>query len=132
MLVACLGLATMGGFTASMAQSAEPDGATLYRTYCASCHGVSGRGNGPMVPYLRTPPSDLTHLSVRHGGTFDDDQVARSIDGRDRIGAHGSSDMPVWGDAFSSSLSQGGELALRARVRALVQYLASLQQRPAP
>ncbi len=122
----------MGGLASAGAQPAAPDGAALYRTYCASCHGVSARGNGPMAEYLRVPPTDLTQLTARHGGTLDDDVVARSIDGRTRIGSHGPSDMPVWGDAFSSSLARGGELALRDRVRALVRHLASLQQRPAP
>ncbi len=84
-----------------------------------------------MVEYLRIPPTDLTHLAQRHGGTFDEDAVARAIDGRTRIGAHGPSDMPVWGDAFSSSLARGGEAALRNRVRALVRHIASLQARPA-
>jgi mono/diheme cytochrome c family protein len=121
------------GVVSSAAQPAGLDGAPLYRSYCASCHGLSGRGNGPMAEFLRVPPSDLTQLTRRHGGTFDDDEVARAIDGRSRIGAHGPSDMPVWGDAFSSSLARGGsELAYRGRVRAIVRHLASLQERPAP
>jgi mono/diheme cytochrome c family protein len=116
-----------------VAQS-PPDGATLYRTYCASCHGVSGRGNGPMAEYLRIPPTDLTALARRRHGLFDQEAVARAIDGRTRIGSHGPSDMPVWGDAFSSSLARGGEMALGERVRALTQHLATLQvqERPAP
>ncbi len=86
-----------------------------------------------MAEFLRVPPTDLTQLTRQHGGTFNDDQVARAIDGRLRIGSHGPSDMPVWGDAFSSSLARGGsELTYRDRVRAIVRYLASLQERPAP
>ena len=114
------------------AQLPGPDGAPLYRAYCASCHGLSGRGDGPMAEYLRIPPTDLTHLTQRHGGTFDADAVARAIDGRTRIGSHGPSDMPVWGDAFSSSLAKGGEATLRERVQSLVRHIASLQARPAP
>jgi mono/diheme cytochrome c family protein len=123
----------VAGLVASAAQPAGPDGARLYRSYCASCHGASGRGDGPMVQFLRVPPTDLTQLTSRHGGTFNEDEVARAIDGRIRIGSHGPSDMPVWGDAFSSSLARGSsELAYRDRVRAIVRYLASLQERPAP
>lgn len=85
-----------------------------------------------MAEYLRVPAANLTHLARRHGGTFRDETVARVIDGRERVGAHGPSEMPVWGDAFSSSLAQGGEVLLRARVSALVRYLASIQERPAP
>jgi mono/diheme cytochrome c family protein len=110
------------------------DGAKLYRTYCASCHGVSGRGDGPMAEYLRVPPTDLTALARRQRGAFDEEGVARAIDGRARIGSHGPSDMPVWGDAFSSSLARGGEMALQQRLRAIARHVATLQiqERPAP
>lgn len=30
-----------------------------YKTYCASCHGVSGDGNGPMASRLNPPPNSL-------------------------------------------------------------------------
>lgn len=132
-LLGCACGVFVAGLAHSAAQSAAPDGAQLYRNACASCHGVSGRGDGPMAEYLRVPPTDLTALTRRQGGTFNDDAVARAIDGRDRIGSHGSSEMPVWGDVFSSSLARGGEIALRERVRAIVRHLASLQvqERPA-
>jgi mono/diheme cytochrome c family protein len=121
--------------TAAQAKQATrpqgPDGAALYRVSCASCHGTSGRGDGPMADYLRVAPTDLTRLAQRHGGTYRADAVARAIDGRDRIGSHGPSDMLVWGDAFSPSLRGGNEAALRARISALVQYVATLQQQPA-
>lgn len=113
-------------------QAATPDGAALYRTYCASCHGTSGRGDGPVAGVLRVPPVNLTQLASRHGGTFRDEMVTRAIDGRTRIGAHGPSDMPVWGDTFSSALAQDGEAALRARISALVRYLATIQETQAP
>lgn len=131
-LAVCGCVVVVGSLSVLSAQPAAPDGAALYRTYCASCHGVSARGNGPMVEYLRVVPTDLTLLARRHGGTFDDDAVARAIDGRQRIGAHGPSDMPIWGDAFTSALARGGEAALRERLRVLVRHLASLQERPAP
>lgn len=87
-----------------------------------------------MTEYLRVPPPDLTTLARRQGGTLDEEAVARTIDGRTRIGSHGAADMPVWGDIFSSSLARGGELALRERVRAIARYIATLQipERPAP
>lgn len=130
-LAVCVSAVAVGGWAPPSQQPAAPNGAVLYRTYCASCHGVSGRGDGPMAEYLRVPAANLTHLAQRQGGTFRDESVARVIDGRERVGAHGPSDMPVWGDAFSSSLAQGGEALLRARVSALVRHLASIQERPA-
>jgi copper transport protein len=34
-------------------------GQRLYAQRCASCHGLSGRGNGPLAAGLRPPPADL-------------------------------------------------------------------------
>ena len=34
-------------------------GQRLYAERCASCHGPSGRGNGPLATGLRPPPADL-------------------------------------------------------------------------
>jgi mono/diheme cytochrome c family protein len=131
LLVCACGVCVVG-LARPPAPSPGPDGAALYRSHCASCHGLSGRGNGPMVDFLRVPPTDLTMLTRRHGGIFDAEAVAKAIDGRTRIGPHGPSDMPVWGDAMSSALAQGGEQAFRERVRAIVRHLESLQERQAP
>jgi mono/diheme cytochrome c family protein len=113
------------------ARGAPPDGASLYRTYCASCHGTSARGDGAMAQYLRLPPADLTLIQRRNRGTFPSDQVARIIDGRQAVRAHGPSDMPVWGDAFARSPIVSDDQTIEAKIRSLVTFLASLQQRPA-
>ncbi|WP_426417778.1 c-type cytochrome [Aestuariirhabdus sp. LZHN29] len=36
-------------------------GMTVYRDSCMSCHGVSGRGTGPIASGLKHPPADLTN-----------------------------------------------------------------------
>jgi mono/diheme cytochrome c family protein len=114
------------------AAAGAPDGAALYRTYCASCHGTTGRGDGPVAAVLRVPPADLTMLAQRNGGTYPADRIAERIDGRANVAAHGPSEMPVWGDALSSqSLAGQGENALRTRVGALVEHLRTLQARAA-
>ena len=75
----------------------------------------------------------MRHTAIaRQGGSFDREVVARAIDGRTRIGSHGSSEMPVWGDAFTSPVARDGDLVLRERVRAIVRHLESLQERQAP
>ena len=74
-------------------------GKDLFRAYCATCHGVDGRGAGPMASELRRLPPSLTSYAVRNGGVFPGEQVRRIIDGR-LVGSHGTSEMPVWGDAF--------------------------------
>ena len=38
---------------ATSAAAAEPDGAALYKTKCASCHGPDGRGDTPVGKALK-------------------------------------------------------------------------------
>ncbi|HEY8548792.1 MAG TPA: c-type cytochrome [Vicinamibacterales bacterium] len=113
-------------------QDVEPfDGKLLFRTYCASCHGTSGRGDGPVAEHLRLPPADLTQIARFNRGVYPADRVARAIDGRDTVRAHGSSDMPVWGDAFSRTVTASDRENVRRRIEALVRYIATIQQKPA-
>lgn len=124
--------------TAGPVRSQEPqdqsnlpyDGSELFRRYCASCHGASGQGNGPMAEHLRRLPSDLTMIAARNGGVFPAARVERIIDGRD-VGPHGNPEMPVWGDAFRVLPGGFTERAVRARIRALVDHLAFIQRRAA-
>lgn len=120
------GLAAHGNPPAQTTPPA-PSGATLYRTYCAVCHGPDAHGRGPLASSLRVAPTDLTQLARRSGGTFPGLAVTRSIDGRDTVRGHGTGDMPVWGDAFERSTEAGPD-AVRARIEALVSYLASVQE----
>src|SRR5664279_1109728 len=46
------------------------DGASIFRNYCAACHGLEGRGNGPVSKVLKREVPDLTSLSLRNGGAF--------------------------------------------------------------
>ena len=39
-------------------------GAGLYRQNCASCHGVSGRGDGPAVANITPPPANFTDSTL--------------------------------------------------------------------
>ena len=110
-------------------QAAE-NGAEIFRAHCASCHGVTGQGNGPMAAHLRSTPPDLTKYTMRNGGVFPSERVGRIIDGRD-VPSHGDRQMPVWGDVFRRAARDGSDEAARARVRALVRFLQSIQERPA-
>jgi mono/diheme cytochrome c family protein len=121
-----------GALAAAAQGPAQPSGGIgLYKTYCASCHGESGRGDGPVAEHLRPRPADLTQIARKSGGTYPADAVARIIDGRQRVKPHGNSQMPVWGDAFSRSLQGGSEESVQLRVQALVRYLETIQDRPA-
>jgi mono/diheme cytochrome c family protein len=103
-------------------------GAQLFTAHCASCHGETGRGNGPLVSQLRRKPPDLTKFTARNGGVFPAEAVRRIVDGRE-VPAHGDPAMPIWGNVFSRTA--GSEEAARERVQAIVDYLASIQERAA-
>lgn len=75
-------------------------GSITYRTYCANCHGSDARGEGYIAPTLRVPPTDLTRLAADNGGVFPEDKVRAQIDGRTEVRAHGSREMPIWGEIF--------------------------------
>lgn len=103
-------------------------GADAFRTYCASCHGVSARGDGPVASALTVPPADLRRIAQRRGGAFPDGEIARKIDGRFDIAAHGSRDMPVWGRVFTADVPDpSAESIARGKMAVLVEYLKSIQ-----
>ena len=114
----------------SRRSTGELSGVELYEELCASCHGVSGHGDGPVAPLIKIGVPDLTRLAHRDGGEFPTEDVRRTIDGRWDRTAHGARDMPVWGWQFYNS-SQENDAAERARVDSiidrLVEYLRSIQ-----
>jgi mono/diheme cytochrome c family protein len=106
----------------------ENDGKNLFRAYCAACHGVDARGTGPLVSELRQLPPNLTSYTVRNGNVFPSERLRTVIDGR-LVRSHGTSEMPVWGDAFRRTRDGLSEEAARARVDAIVKYLEAIQER---
>ena len=101
------------------------NGPAIFRAYCASCHGVNGKGHGPAASALKSKPADLTLLRKRAGGEFPRDRVRNILEGRQSPGAHGSREMPVWGPVFhviDEDQDKGN-----VRVENLVNYLESLQ-----
>jgi len=108
------------------------EGRGTYERACASCHGVDGRGDGPVAPTLKVPPTDLTELARHNGGTFPRDEVVAVITGTRSIAAHGTADMPVWRVRFGPSASgASAAAALRARrwLDGMVDYLETIQER---
>jgi mono/diheme cytochrome c family protein len=99
-------------------------GSEMFKTYCATCHGIAGKGDGPAASALKKAPPDLTQLSRKHEGKFPDAYVAAKLKAVDQP-SHGSKDMPVWGPLLSSVSHDGAETQLR--VSNIVQYLGSIQ-----
>ena len=111
----------------SQSSVAAVSGAYSFRTYCASCHGVDGRGEGPLTDSLRFKPPDLTLIAKRNGGEFPAEKVVKIVDGRTPVKGHGGPDMPIWGDAFRNAETGYDDAAARAKVRGVVDYLKTLQ-----
>jgi mono/diheme cytochrome c family protein len=72
------------------------NGKQMFVGYCAPCHGVDGKGNGPVTSSLLQKPTDLTTLSRNNGGKFPQAHVVAIINfGSNVAGAHGTKDMPI-------------------------------------
>ncbi len=106
------------------------DGPSLYKVYCASCHGSSGRGDGPVASSLKGEVPDLTRIARRQGH-FPAERIRSIIDGRTTVPPHGTREMPVWGHEFRAAATGGAkvepESAADRLVDLLVEYLRSIQ-----
>jgi cytochrome c553 len=95
----------------------------MFDTYCAVCHGKDAKGNGPAAASLKKAPADLTKLTANNNGTYPEVHVKRFIEGADETPAHGTRDMPMWGDLFNSLDRNTSQI----RVQALSDYIKGLQ-----
>jgi len=102
----------------------------MYTTYCAACHGADAKGNGPAAPAMKIPPTDLTQLAKRNGGVFPANRVGSILKMGNEDLAHGSKDMPIWGDLFRTigGPSSDREAQIRLRISNLTDYLQQLQK----
>lgn len=116
--------------TASISRADDiSEGRKLYLRNCAACHGVNADGNGPAAPALTTKAPDLRTLSARYGNPLPQDQIARFIDGRADVIAHGPRDMPVWGEkVWEYPEGKGNQHQVTPRMAALIEYLQSIQK----
>jgi mono/diheme cytochrome c family protein len=105
-------------------QSGEVD----YRHYCASCHGLDGKGRGT---WNGTHVPDLTQLRRKNGGKFPFEDVYRVVDGRSKFPWHQRRpDMPFWGQVFQEEKTEPAARAnVEARIAAIVDYIRGLQEK---
>lgn len=104
-----------------------------FESNCASCHGKSGKGDGPLKEMLNKSPPDLTQLAKNNNGVFPMDRLYKVIEGTDTP-AHGSRDMPVWGldyriqaGEYYMDVPYDPEAYVRTRILALLEYINRLQ-----
>ena len=136
-VLALAGLATSTACAqAGRAPAARDLGKTEYDMNCASCHGPAGRGDGPLRPYLSRPSADLTVLARANGGVLPVSRLYSAIEGTAEASAHGTRDMPVWGNEYRMRAGEhyvdvpyDPEGFVRARILALIDYVARLQVR---
>jgi mono/diheme cytochrome c family protein len=102
-------------------------GSDLFRSYCAPCHGTTGRGEGPVAPALKAVVPDLTTIAQRNAGNFPAKRISDMIAGEDVVVAHGSREMPVWGPIFHQV--ENDRDYGNIRLKNLVDYLRSIQQK---
>ena len=116
------------------------EGKFLFASSCASCHGIDGNGNGPLLAVLNVAPPDLAVLAKKNGGVFPVSTIYEVIDGRKTIAAHGTRNMPVWGFLYTPSQlpnfeqtknyidpAFNPEAVARARILAIIDYLNRIQ-----
>jgi mono/diheme cytochrome c family protein len=137
------GLAT--GFAAA-AQAEDVDiGKSEFQSSCASCHGGDAKGKGPVSDQLKTPPRDLTILARNNNGVFPTNAVYETIYGSKAVPAHGTREMPIWGERFNPIVNlphsvdpyywkmagpeQSPEVVVRTRILSVIDFLNRVQQK---
>lgn len=131
--------AAIGNGDMARAQQADNPGKREFLRSCASCHGETGKGDGPVAKALVKPPADLTRLTESNNGVFPVSRVYEVIDGRIETLMHGTREMPVWGDTYMQGLTnpdsraytskEMAEAIVRARILMLVEYISTLQEK---
>lgn len=125
-------------FAPNTAEKQDFDAASLFRSSCAPCHGMSGDGDGPLGASLKSTAPALNNLADRYGsGYFPERFLLEVIDGRKSLAAHGQREMPIWGKRFGfvkgartrGDREKADNAAARQKIEALVEYIRSFQIR---
>lgn len=149
-LAAAFILLALGGGAAAMDEDPSPDlleagevsagaeiGRIEFMSSCAQCHGTDGRGDGIIADYLTVAPPDLTAIQRENDGVFPAGLLYEIIEGGGGIGAHGSREMPAWGDRYAAQAyavlgwphePEERDAFIRARILALIEHIASIQE----
>ena len=113
-------LGSLGGGSAASGASRKPSAApasskqepaATYHSFCASCHGDNGKGDGPDGATLSTKPQDFADCGAMSKLT--EQVIFKAIKGGgSSVGL--SAEMPAWGEGLSDG-----------QIRALAQYVRS-------
>lgn len=109
-------------------KTSPTDGRQMYTNYCAACHGVDGKGNGPAASSLKARPTNLTELQKDNHGKFPDTHIVAILQFGADVPAHGSATMPIWGPILGTMNQQNAQ-EKQLRISNLSRYLESIQVR---
>ena len=139
----------IAGLAAGLAAAAQAEdfdiGKSEFQSSCASCHGTDAKGKGPVSGQLKIPPPDLTMLAKNNNGVSPTNALFETIHGLKTIPAHGTREMPIWGERFNpivnlphdvdpyywkmAGLERSPEVVVRTRILAVIDYLNRVQQK---
>lgn len=149
MITNCLKWLMIVNFAAVFATAVQAEdvdvGKAEFQSSCASCHGMDGKGKGPVSGQLKVSPPDLTILAKNNNGVFPTSAVYETIDGSKTVAAHGNREMPIWGERFNPIMNaphivdptydaldpsrELREVVVRTRILAVIDYLNRIQQK---
>lgn len=122
----------VGSFAPAAAQHDDyvVSGRATFMQYCVSCHGLDARGGGSLADSLVKPVPDLTLLSSRYDGVFPSEYVLRTVDGRQEFLAHGTREMPIWGNIWRPGEEDTHEAEVETQriLNGLLHYVESIQR----
>ena len=106
-------------------------GRTVFVSACASCHGTSGRGDGPLASALEPKPADLTKIAERRDGLWPMVEVMSTINGYYRQTLP-HNQMPIFEDLPEGELvpvdtGDGKIIPTPVTLIALTNYLETIQ-----
>jgi mono/diheme cytochrome c family protein len=120
------------GFASAQPAEVIAGGELEYQHNCAVCHGSEGRGDGIMRKYLTIRPANLRQLAKNNGGKFPFWEVYEKIDGQTEVRAHGTREMPVWGNRFRAEAggeAKSAQTQAAGRILSITFYLEHIQER---
>lgn len=124
----------LGAGLAACAQLQPPDespGKVIFDSYCVTCHGDGGQGDGRIAAELPMAPADLTQLSASNGGTFPAEAVMMQVygyPGRSHLGMMPEFGPVLDGPSVEWTSPEGQTIMTPQALLDLVLYLETLQQ----
>lgn len=111
-----------------VSRTSAANGKQMYVNYCAPCHGVDGRGQGPVAAALKKQPANLALLAKNNGGKFPSTHIMSVLEFGADNPSHGTAEMPVWGPMLGKMDTTSAESNVRVlRISNLSQYVQTLQ-----